>query len=346
MTTTTTDTFTTMTTRTDLFRRATAYRDGIQSGHEGRYVPARVRLHWARWDMDPRNNDIPQWHEETPSEYNGRGPSTTWRIDDTGDHDGFTVYVTTEIDLYPDYSHLGEFTDRWSPTALDVTHYARERNGFNYFEPAESYADIRKSAPSGMSRHDTDVYARWRILSAYYLARNLESYIVTVRAVLNGRVWGETTLGGLDVEDGVYDAGVGSQLRDMVFGNDMIAEAVDAATEAYEAEMRRFLERRDERTIDTTTATISCSRADFDYGTLRVMGHLTTTEWDTLETHALHCTRPDWNHALPTDLWGSVKRRRAWAEWVTEQLTTTTVDDPTEDTTTTEDTTYDTGDTE
>ena len=57
------------------------------------------------------------------------------------------------------------------------------------------------------------------------------------------------------------------------------------------------------------TMTTSCDQADHEYGTLRVMG---STGFDLMQ-HAEECEQEKWHHALPTELWPTVERRRGQA---------------------------------
>lgn len=61
-------------------------------------------------------------------------------------------------------------------------------------------------------------------------------------------------------------------------------------------------------------STVSCDTADFIRGTLAFTANLSNAEIADLNAHALHCERDDWYHALPTPLWGSVRRDRERAQ--------------------------------
>ena len=237
--TTTIDPFTAMTNRTVLFARATMLR--LDHPHYG----AATRLDRARREVESMRDRFPQWAEEPRSKYNGPNDSTTWRVDDTADHDGFEVFVTATLwENGADLSHLGKFTDRWEDGAVNLMRIGEWCPGSDYFVPAYTYAEARADAPRGMSRHDTDLWARARVMEQYETARDYQDYILEVRATLNGRVWGEDVLGGCWVDPTHYGDQFLEDVRDMVYDNGMVGGAVEEATRAYEGEMRRFLERR------------------------------------------------------------------------------------------------------
>jgi hypothetical protein len=150
---------------------------------------------------------------------------------------GFDVSVSIDLDdWFEDMS--GEWTNAYSPGAVEITEGLAEYHGINrretyaYFIPQVTYSEHRDALRKlGHSRHESDCLARSYVLRDFrYALRNDRcAYVLDVTASRNGVELGSSSCGGFDVNPDDSWSVIRAYLVARIVEDGMITEAVSQA---------------------------------------------------------------------------------------------------------------------
>jgi hypothetical protein len=183
----------------------------IRRKHTG--IDASNAFRWAK-----------QEEKETAREYDGsdiaNGPVEITR-------GKFNVHISAEIDESPDYSYIGEYSMTWQEGAVRVPESRYDRNVCKWFIPCNTETEHYQSLVN-MKYGKTLARELARSYVKQDMARmdNLQSFVIIVRAYLNGVELGSDVLGGVDIGDDI------DYLADAVDEHGMIDNAVVEAETA------------------------------------------------------------------------------------------------------------------
>ncbi len=120
------------------------------------------------------------------------------------DVEGITFRISLQVDEYPDLSWLGEFTDKWSPDAIDRQAAGTcERGQYRYYLPCrDTVFDRQALSDGGHSRHAADCMARgYRLRDWRRMEGGITSFVVSVEVIADGQCIGSDVVGGVEFVD-------------------------------------------------------------------------------------------------------------------------------------------------
>lgn len=106
-----------------------------------------------------------------------------------------TFDVEVEPDYWPDTSWLGKFTDRWEPGAIK---HSDDRREYRWFVPENKEEDTFDwYHVHGYSKQVAREHAKRQVHEDYHIAKNFESYVITVKMYMHGEFVDSQSLGGV-----------------------------------------------------------------------------------------------------------------------------------------------------
>lgn len=148
----------------------------------------------------------------------------------------YAVEIAVEIDEYPDWSHLGGIVWQESEGTLTLPEMT-DRHG-NRAWWAEPYADMQEDIREGLHRQGYSKHAAYTRARAETRAQALQAWnagqetlqvIVTATAMRAGVVLGQSSLGGIDIDESTRMGRLYAEAYLTEVAEDVAAEAVAEA---------------------------------------------------------------------------------------------------------------------
>lgn len=139
----------------------------------------------------------------------------------------FCIHLTACIDECPDHSYIGKYSSTWEEGAIRNPESIYDRGVYEWWIPCTTEAEHYKSLRDmKCGKTESRELAHSYVRDAMKMMQDMQSYVVTVTAYVNGIELGSDSLGGVDVSDD-YD-----YLANCVDEHGMIENAIEQAEQA------------------------------------------------------------------------------------------------------------------